>query len=260
MSGCSRSGAAAYAGAGPSPSRPRHHRAAQHRGGRVVRVALELRRQLDRARSSVSGFESVCATRPLATAIPPTTAAADDPRPRECGMSLRQNTFSPAAATPAAARPRSMARTTRCDESSGTWPAPSPSTSMVRPDSVVSTSISSYRLSARPRLSNPGPRFALDAATTALAARPAGRIRVTGRSSALRQSELGDHRNGVDRHGLDDGMPFSAVSGSLRPLPGDGAHHGGTPRHPAVLDRLSRPATLAADAGSTKTPSVRATR
>jgi hypothetical protein len=47
------------------------------------------------------------------------------------------------------------------------------------PESVVSTMISSYMLNARPILSNPGPRFALEAATTALAAKPGGRVCVT---------------------------------------------------------------------------------
>ena len=63
--------------------------------------------------------------------------------------------------------------------STGTCPAPSPSTSTTKPESVVSTMISSQRLSARPRLSKPGPRLALDAATTAVAVSPAGRVCVT---------------------------------------------------------------------------------
>src|SRR5882757_9193279 len=192
-------------------------------------------------------------------------------------MSFLQNTFCPAASTPAAVSPRSMARTTRCDESSGTWPAPSPSTSTRRPDSVVWTSISSYRLSASPRLSNPGPRFALDAATTALAARPAGRIRVTVTLPAprvrgplpaprvranppLRQPELGHHRDGVHRHGLDDGYALQRSVRILEAVARDGAHHGGAPRHPAVLDRLQQTRDAGRRRRLDEHPSERATR
>ena len=82
-----------------------------------------------------------------------------------------QRTTSPGALTPRACSPRSTARTTRCSASSGTWSAPSPSTSTTRPESIVSRTISSMRFSARPMLSNPGPRLALDADTTALATR-----------------------------------------------------------------------------------------
>ena len=149
--------------------------------------------------ASVIGCEPACATRPLAAARPPTTAAADEPSPRECGMSLRQRTFRPAARHPAARRPRSIARTTRCSESSGTWPAPSPSTSTVRPESVVSTMISSYRLSARPRLSKPGPRLALDAATTA--GQPSGRQAESASPTVTPRPSSCDDGAGVDRNG-----------------------------------------------------------
>ena len=55
-------------------------------------------------------------------------------------------------------------------------------------------------------------------------------------------------------------MPLSAVSGSLSPLPVT-VHTTVDPfvTQPSSID-FSRPAMLAADAGSTNTPSVRATR
>lgn len=85
----------------------------------------------------------------------------------------------PGARTPTACRPRSRARTTRWSASTGSWPAPSPSTVTTKPEEVVSTVISSHRLNARPMLSKPGPRFALEAETTAVATSPAGSIGVT---------------------------------------------------------------------------------
>lgn len=54
-----------------------------------------------------------------------------------------------------------------------------PSTVTTKPEEVVSTVISSHRLNARPMLSKPGPRFALEAETTAVATSPAGSIGVT---------------------------------------------------------------------------------
>src|SRR5262249_28827642 len=127
---------------------------------------------------------------------PPTTAAAEEPRPREWGMMLRHFTIRPCARSPEAARPRSTARTTRWSGLSGTCPEPSPSTSTTSPDSVVSTTISSYNPTARPRLSNPGPRLALDAGTVAPAVRPAGRTRVMGSA----QTQLRDDGDRVDGH------------------------------------------------------------
>ncbi|COY20655.1 Uncharacterised protein [Mycobacterium tuberculosis] len=58
-------------------------------------------------------------------------------------MALRQRTARPAALTPAACNPCCTARTTRCSGPSGTWSPPSPSTVTVKPESVVSTMISS---------------------------------------------------------------------------------------------------------------------
>ena len=59
-------------------------------------MPLELRGALDQLGFADIGFEPACATRPLTAASPPTTAAADEPSPRECGMALRQRTFRPA--------------------------------------------------------------------------------------------------------------------------------------------------------------------
>ena len=41
----------------------------------------------------------------MAAARPPTTAAADEPRPRECGMALRQRTTRPGALTAGGLQP-----------------------------------------------------------------------------------------------------------------------------------------------------------
>ena len=107
---------------------------------------------------------------------------------------------------------------------------------VISPESVVSTAISSYRASAMPRLSNPGPRLALDAATVALAVSPTGSVRVI-RSG---QSELFDDGRRVDRqrchrrHAL-----LSAVWGPLRPLPVT-VHTTVEPVGPSRPDRLEQ--------------------
>ena len=92
---------------------------------------------------SVSGVEPACATRPLAAARPPTTAAADEPSPRECGMSLRQRTFSPLTDDAGCLQPALDGPHHQVGRVQRNLPAPSPSTSTMRPESVVSTTISS---------------------------------------------------------------------------------------------------------------------
>ena len=109
---------------------------------------------------------------PEAATTPATAAAAEDPRPRECGMTLWQVIFRPRTVAPASRRPARTARTTRCRSSSGTSPSPSPWTMTSRPESVASTSTTSVKSTARPRVSNPGPRFAEEAGTVTLTARP----------------------------------------------------------------------------------------
>ena len=89
-------------------------------------------------------------------------------------------------------------------------------------------------------------------------ARPAGSASPT--SHPLDQTQLLDDGDGSTGSGVTVGMPFSAVSGSLSPLPVT-VHTTVDPwsTQPSSID-LSSPAMLAADAGSTNTPSVRATR
>src|ERR1700759_2549892 len=110
--------------------------------------------------------------------------------------------------------------------------------------------ISSYRLSANPRLSNPGPRLALEAATTLVAVSPAGSLFATDDQprSSCATTAPGSTGTGV------------TVGVSFRPLPVT-VHTPVEPRftQPSSID-FSRPAMLAAEAGSTNTPSVAATR
>ncbi len=104
-----------------------------------------------------------------------------------------------------------------------------------------------------PMLSNPGPRLALDADTTARRHQPGRQHLATATPSSPTS-----RRRATGSTGSGDtlGMSFSAVSGSLRPLPVT-VHTTVEPRgtQPSSTD-LSRPAMLAADAGSTKTPSA----
>ncbi len=80
-----------------------------------------------------------------------------------------------------------------------------------------------------------------------------------GRQTYTRPS-LATTATGSTGTGMTAGIPFSAVSGSLRPLPVT-VHTTVEPlaTQPSSTD-LSNPAMLAADAGSTNTPSARATR
>ena len=63
----------------------------------------------------------------------PTMAADDEPSPRACGTTLSQVRRSPGGCSPSAANAVRIARTTRCDPSRGTAPAPAPRTSTTSP-------------------------------------------------------------------------------------------------------------------------------
>lgn len=65
---------------------------------------------------------------PYAAAIPPTIAADDDPSPRPCGIRFTHRNANPGTTAPSDSSPARIARTTRCDSSSATSPAPDPST------------------------------------------------------------------------------------------------------------------------------------
>ena len=82
------------------------------------------------ASSSADGPPSTSAR---ASTSPPTMAAEDEPRPRACGIELRQVSRSPVGCPPRASNARRIARTTRWSSSSGTTPAPAPVTSTTRP-------------------------------------------------------------------------------------------------------------------------------
>src|SRR3954453_9665474 len=106
------------------------------------------------------------ATSARAAMTPPTIAAADEPRPRPCGIRLAQTTSNPRGRPPSRLNASYIALTTRLRALRATLAAPMPATSTVRPgSSVTRTTMSSYSESARPSASNPGPRFALVAGT-----------------------------------------------------------------------------------------------
>ena len=85
----------------------------QARPRRHCRDAPRTPRPAAPGRRRTSEQEADCAMRPFAAASPPTTAAADEPSPRECGIALWERTINPLVHTPAICSPRSMARTTR---------------------------------------------------------------------------------------------------------------------------------------------------
>ena len=139
--------------------RRRSRRSSARRAGRrhVVRVALDLAGQL-RARVVVEQRRSPPSTSARASSTPATIAAADEPRPRPCGIRLAQTSSSPRGWPPSASkvgahRPHDqvplVARRRRS--------APSPATSTVDRSSATRTTTSSYRPSARPSASKPGP-------------------------------------------------------------------------------------------------------
>ena len=76
------------------------------------------------ARSSSAARRRAAAAPPATSArasqTPPTIAAEDDPRPRACGITLRQVSRSPGGSTPRRRRRRASSATTRCVSSRGT--------------------------------------------------------------------------------------------------------------------------------------------
>ena len=141
-----------------------------------------------RAGATLSGWPSIsvanCSNRscvsswpppgsnPRPNSRPPTIAAAEDPCPPPCGMALRQRNQTGGKSRSIARQARAIARTTRWVSSLGTSPAPTPSTSTRRPSVRNVALASSYRCSARPKQSYPGPRFADVAGTRTVARRP----------------------------------------------------------------------------------------
>ena len=97
--------------------------------------------------------------------MPATIAAAEEPRPRPCGIRFTQRSPSPGGWPPVTANAARIARTTRWSSPAPARSAPSPEISMDSPDSQTHASTSSCRLSASPSASKPGPRLALVAGT-----------------------------------------------------------------------------------------------
>ena len=208
------------------------------------------------------GGESDCATRPLAAARPPTTAAADEPSPRECGIALRERTISPAC------RPLPPEVRARWPGPRGGWRpaepvrAPSPSTSTRQPG-IGCLHVHARRTgSARDRGCRTRARgWHWTLRTVTVAARPVRAGSASPASHSARPDRARRRRRwGRRRLAATGGAPVSAVSGSLSPLPVT-VHTTVDPFAPSRRRwASSRPAMLAADAGSTNTPSVRATR
>ena len=196
----------------------------RHRGRSPThcRGALRTRRPAGPAASSVEtqlGRRALRA-RPLAAASPPTAADADDPSPRECGITLRHTTSRPPAQTPAASRPRSMARTTRCDGPHGTSVGAFPFDRIVRPESgcghhdlVVEPEREAEAVEARPRGSHskPGPgrsprsrRAAFASCLIPISGMAGGQLRP---SSSADATATGSTPNGLDvRHAAQRGV------------------------------------------------------
>ena len=79
-----------------------------------------------------------------ASVTPATTAAAEEPSPRPCGIALCACSRRPGiGGRPQASVARRTARTTRCSWSSGTCPAPSPSTVISSPSASTSAATTS---------------------------------------------------------------------------------------------------------------------
>ena len=200
----------------------------------------------------------------LAATTPATVAAADDPRPRASGIRLRieirqptPSGSSPRPATRAASRPR----TNRFSRSSVSSSLPSPSTvSSISPRLQPRTSTSTRFISssASPRQSYPAPRFADEAGTSTVTRRPSS----SASQCPSRRSpppERDGHR-AERRRGLDDTRDLALRRlRVLEPVPGqDRDDRRVRVQPPAVLASFRRPATLAAEAGSQNTPSIRA--
>ena len=129
-------------------------------------------------RASSGNRSSPPTTRARARMSPAMIAAADDPRPRPCGILLAHTRSRPRGRPPNAVNPLSIALATRCRWSRGTPSAPSPWTSTRIPASSETwATTSSYRARAAPNASKPGPRLAEVAGTRTrvAAARNVGR-------------------------------------------------------------------------------------
>ncbi len=155
----------------PPRRRPASTRSSRHPARLGPRCPDVPRVRVARATISASVTAPATPARCAATVSPPTMAAADEPSPRPCGTALVQRRASPRrASSPVASKVANPARTTfatRFVASVGSVPAPAPTTSTltVSPSTNLA-SIRSTRSSARPRQSNPGPRFALVAGTS----------------------------------------------------------------------------------------------
>ena len=109
-------------------------------------------------------------TKLRASAKPPTIAAADEPRPRPCGMALSWRSAKPLGFPPICSKPSIIALITRLFLSffTSSWPSPVISISNSASSKICAAYIS-RKSRARPKQSNPGPRFALVAGTLILA-------------------------------------------------------------------------------------------
>ena len=101
-------------------------------------------------------------------------AAEEDPRPPLNGIVLCEVRDRPGQENPKSARPSLMVETIKWSSPRGRVSAPSPVTATSTPDGVTSTLVSSAQESANPKLSKPGPRFAVVAGAETLALAPAG--------------------------------------------------------------------------------------
>src|SRR5689334_12226894 len=129
---------------------------------------------------------------------------------------------------------------------------------MDSPDARTRTSTSSYRLSASPSASKPGPRFALVAGTRTRTAPSLKDIAWKAIGQVRPRAVAAEVTSGAMVAGL--GAPSRAQEGSFRPLPVIVQ----TTRDPAGIWPLalarSRPATLAEEASSPQTASWVASR
>src|SRR4051812_18028356 len=172
---------------------------------------------------------------------PATIAAADDPRPRLCGMRLAHTISSPRGLLASRSSVARSERTTRLRALRATVAAPTPATSTVRPgSSVTRTTTSSYRPRARPSASKPGPRLALVAGTRTRtgAARNVDLWRAI--RSAL-QPERVRGRGHVSGDGQRRGCTRDGPVRILQPVAGHGADNAGAGLQSATRMCLQQP-------------------
>ena len=197
------------------PVAEREREPARDRRGRVVGMPLDLdrpgrARPRARARGRAAGRRARC---------PATQAAADEPSPRSSGIRLTPWSATPGTmAPPARGRVRDRpSRPCRCRRSGSSSGALAPPTSTPGARRRCRRVTSFHRSSARPKQSNPGPRFAEVAGTRAV-------------SFTASEAELRGDGRGVGGDGRGLRRAGDRPLRVLQTVTGQHADHGGAAR------------------------------